>query len=99
MFAPNPSILNTFEKEGKLRETKKVGSYKMNGINRLIAAALVDRNFCELLLTRPDEAVEMSYNNEDFYLTPNDKKIVVSIRAVSLADFASQIYGWLNTEA
>lgn len=70
----------------------------MNGLNRLIAAALVDYQFCELLLTRPDVAVETTYNKEEFHLTPEDKKFVLSIKATSLADFASQVHHWLRAD-
>jgi hypothetical protein len=61
------------------------------GLNRLVAVALVDRRFCQLLLSCPQIAVEQEYNLESFRLTLEEKKIITSITANSLNDFTRQI--------
>lgn len=61
-------------------------------LSRLIAAAVVDRKFCELLLVNPAAALESSYGSESFNLTPEEKALVLSIQyPTSLADFAAQL--------
>jgi len=61
------------------------------GISRLLSAALISKNFRELLLTDPDQALIQGYLGEDFLLTYHEKKLVLGIRAENLIDFAKQI--------
>ena len=60
-------------------------------ICRLLAAAVVSPGFCQLLLTRPEQALEHGYQGESFLLDGQERTLVVSIRADSLADLARQI--------
>lgn len=60
-------------------------------LNRLITAALISQPFRNLLLTNPDTAVDEGYNGEIFRFTPEERELVVSIRATSLVDYARQL--------
>jgi len=68
-------------------------SLSPNGeLSRLIAAAVVDQRFRELLLENPVAALESNYGSESFHLTPEEKALVLSIQCpTSLADFAEQL--------
>ena len=60
-------------------------------ISRLLAAAVVNRKFRELLLVDPCQALDQGYEGENFSLTAYERKIVISIQAEDLNDFALQI--------
>ncbi|GAB4430723.1 MAG: hypothetical protein Kow0031_11670 [Anaerolineae bacterium] len=61
-------------------------------ISRLVAAAVVDRQLRHLLLTDVPTALARGYNNQPFSLTPDELKLVMSVKLpASLADFARQI--------
>lgn len=62
-----------------------------NGLNKLLAAAVVNKKFCDLLLTNPQAALNNGYNGETFHLQEEDQRLVLSIRAGSLAEFAAHI--------
>jgi len=61
------------------------------GLSRLLTAAVVNREFCNLLLANPAMAVETGYNGEPFDLALEEQELIYSIRATSLTDFAEQI--------
>ena len=61
------------------------------GISRLLAAAVINQGFRDLLLTRPAEALAQGYYGEEFALDRNEKNLVLSIQAKDLSDFAIQI--------
>jgi len=60
-------------------------------LSRLINAAIVNREFCELLLTNPARALANGYYGEWFHLTSEEQNLILSIHAASLADFAMQL--------
>jgi hypothetical protein len=62
-----------------------------SGINKLLAAAVVNKKFCDLLLTDPKAALRNGYNGESFQLREEDQRLVLSIQADSLADFAAHL--------
>jgi len=62
-----------------------------NDVNRLIAAAVVDRLFRNQLLTDPANALASGYYGEQFQLTPRERGRVLSIQAASLPEFARQL--------
>jgi hypothetical protein len=66
---------------------------KINGreISRLITAAVVNQGFCQMLLNDPKRALASGYKGERFALGSEEKDLIVSIQAESLADFATQI--------
>lgn len=62
------------------------------GLNRVFAAAVVNRQFCNMLLANPREALKHGYLGEVFTLTPEESDLIASIRAESLSDLARQVY-------
>jgi hypothetical protein len=60
-------------------------------VSKLLTAAVVSRTFCQLLLTNPAQALEDGYNGMRFALTNQEKELLLSIRASSLPELASQI--------
>lgn len=61
-------------------------------LSRLVSAAVVSQEFCDLLLGDPATALRIGYNGSgSFQLAPEDQELVLSIRAKSLADFAAQL--------
>ena len=61
------------------------------GLNRLVAAAVVNQNFCRLLLSKPAQALARGYQGEEFELDHDEADLVLSIRANDLTDFARQL--------
>ena len=57
----------------------------------MFAAAVVNRQFCEMLLNDPEEALRKGYLGETFTLTQDECDLIVSIQARSLADLARQV--------
>jgi hypothetical protein len=62
-------------------------------LSKLVTAAVVSREFCNLLLSSPAAALIAGYYGESFYMTPEEQEVVISIRASSLTDFAIQLTG------
>jgi hypothetical protein len=90
----------TAEKEFEVRMTSlhplgasRASSISLNGkeLSRLISAAVVNREFCNLLLADPAVALATGYNGEAFHLAIEEQELITSIRATSLADFAQQL--------
>ena len=61
------------------------------GLSRLVTAAVINQKFCDLLLTSPTTALASGYSGESFDLTPEERELVLSIRASSLTDFAVKL--------
>jgi hypothetical protein len=61
------------------------------GISSVFAAAVVSKNFCNMLLSNPDQALKQGYMGQTFGLSPEDSALIVSIRAQSLPDLARQV--------
>lgn len=72
-------------------ELFNVVSTNPKAISRLISAAIVDRSFQKVLLTKPAEAMASGYNGETFDLTDDDRAMIMTIQATSLNDFAAQL--------
>jgi len=70
---------------------------KHRSLNQLLCAATVNGRFCETLLRNPAQAISVGYFNHSFALTPEERDMVVSIRAHRLEDFAAEVYRWLST--
>ncbi|HNB50640.1 MAG TPA: hypothetical protein PK530_01785 [Anaerolineales bacterium] len=60
-------------------------------LNRLIAAAVIDREFCALLLTNPLRAIGEGYYGEYFQFSPEAKARIGTIEASSLSEFAQKL--------
>lgn len=65
-------------------------------IGRLISAAVVDRNFCDLLLHDPSTALEKGFYGERFRLSSRERQFVLTVKATSLTNFAAQ---WVSRES
>ncbi len=59
--------------------------------SRLLHAAVVNKRFCESLLSNPLASIEAGYCGEKFHFTREQKERVNEIRAASLEDFAAQL--------
>lgn len=62
-----------------------------SGISRVFAAAVVNQQFCSMLLHDPQTAIQNGYVGETFSLSREERDLIVSIRANSLADLAKQV--------
>ena len=59
-------------------------------LSRLLTAAVISSQFRQQLLNNPAKAITTGYRGEVFQLGRDEKQRLSSIRATSLADFASQ---------
>jgi hypothetical protein len=76
---------------------KEDNTLTYNGeLSRLITAAVVNQKFCNLLLTDPQLALATGYKGEVFQLTQAEYRLILAIKAASLADFATQLAQSLN---
>jgi hypothetical protein len=60
-------------------------------INRLLAAAVINRSFCDLLLENPEMALAEGFQGEYFPLSAEERALLLSIRAGNLSDLARQL--------
>jgi len=60
-------------------------------LSRLLAAAVINQEFCHSLLEDPEAALKAGFQGESFCLTKEEYDLVLSIRADSLAHLASQL--------
>jgi hypothetical protein len=63
----------------------------ITGINKMFAAAIVNNQFCQLLLNEPKIALRQGYLGDAFDLTFEEQALIVSIRAKSLPELAQQV--------
>jgi hypothetical protein len=61
------------------------------GLSKLFEAAVVNRQFCQLLLSQPETALRQGYLGNSFNLTMEEQALIVSIQARSLPDLAQQV--------
>lgn len=59
--------------------------------SRILTAAVISTQFRQLLLSNPGKAIAAGFGGEAFDLDNDDKNRLTSIRASSLAEFASQL--------
>lgn len=59
-------------------------------VSRLLAAAVINPEFCKLLLDNPELALNSGFQGEDFLFNEEERNIILSIRADSLAELADQ---------
>lgn len=84
-------MISSFTYQTKL-QVKVAPVTTPNGLSRVFAAAVVSRQFCDMLLTNPHEALQKGYLGETFSLTREERELIASIRAESLSDLARQVY-------
>ncbi len=61
------------------------------GLGHLFAAAVVNRQFREMLLENPEAALQRGYLGERFELSREERERLTSVRAQSLADLAKTL--------
>jgi hypothetical protein len=61
------------------------------GLNSVFAAAVVNREFGELLLSDPEVALKQGYLGKGFALSREETSAILSIRAASLSELAQQV--------
>jgi len=89
----NPMIAAPIKFSANLPKTRaNRPQTRSNGLNRVFAAAVVNRQFCDMLLKNPREALKKGYLGETFILTPEEVSLIDSIRADTLSDLARQVY-------
>ena len=66
-------------------------------LHRLFAAAVVSNQFRTTLLREPEKALANGYLGQIFPLTDQEKKIIKTIRAENLSDFAQKVNQALKT--
>jgi hypothetical protein len=66
-------------------------SNNSSNISRVFAAAVVNRQFRDMLLQDPNTALQNGYLGETFSLSKEEQDLIVSIRANSLSDLAKQV--------
>jgi hypothetical protein len=71
----------------KLTSRSKASS----GLSRVFAAAVVNKQFRDMLLHEPSIALQNGYLGETFSLSKEEEDLLISIRANSLPDLAKQI--------
>ncbi|MDK2981607.1 MAG: hypothetical protein PWQ55_1954 [Chloroflexota bacterium] len=59
--------------------------------SRILSAAVINSKFREMLLSDPVKAVSSGYSGEKFDLDREDQNRLATIRATSLAEFASRL--------
>ncbi len=60
-------------------------------LNRILTAAVINREFCELLLSNPARALSSGYHGKAFSLDIDDRDFILSIEAKSLSEFAEHL--------
>ena len=78
----------------KFHESKLTGPQNprpLQEVSRLLTAAVISAQFRQVLLANPSQALTSGYGGEKFNLPREQRTRVASIRANSLADFASQL--------
>jgi hypothetical protein len=61
------------------------------GLSKLFEAAVLNRQFCQLLLNQPEAALRQGYLGNSFNLTLEEQSLIISIQAKSLPDLAQQV--------
>jgi hypothetical protein len=60
-------------------------------LSRLMAAAVINPKFCDLLLKDPDTAIRNGFQGEEFNFSDGERDLILSIRSNSLTDLANQL--------
>jgi hypothetical protein len=66
-------------------------------LHRLLAAAIVNSQFRDTLLTEPELALAGGYMGQAFSLTDHEKAVISNVRAKDLTDFAQKVNQALKT--
>jgi len=66
------------------------------GVNRLLAAAVISNQFCNLLLRDPARALQQGFAGEHFILSNAEQDFILSLHARSLQEFAANVCDHLS---
>jgi hypothetical protein len=66
-------------------------SNSSSGLSQVFAAAVVNQQFCKMLLQDPSIAIQKGYLGQTFSLSKEEQDLITSIRANSLSDLAKQV--------
>lgn len=91
VMAASPGPANLFALGSKRTHGSRNDSAGNREVSKLLTAAVVSKAFCQLLLTNPAQALEDGYNGMRFALSNQEKELLLSIRAKSLSELASQM--------
>lgn len=91
-------MATSFNRPTEPRRPVRTAPKRSNGLKRVFAAAVVNRQFCDMLLKNPREALQKGYLGETFILTPEEISLIASIRADTLSDLARQVYAISATD-
>jgi len=72
-------------------QQEKITAPSEREFSRILTAAVVNEKFRNLLLSNPGLAIKAGYGGEAFHLAEKETERISMIRAISLADFATQI--------
>ena len=70
--------------------------HEQTGVNRLLAAALISSQFCNLLLKDPARALRQGFAGEQFSLSSDEQDFILSVRASSLQEFVAHVCDHLS---
>ncbi len=79
----------TFRKTHSLSLASKQNN--SSELSRVFAAAVINKQFCAMLLNYPEQALQNGYFGDPFLLSREEQDLIVSIRANSLTDLATQV--------
>lgn len=85
----NPNLTPAPDSETRLPE---------GDVNRLVAAAVVNQKFRDLLLSEPARALASGFQGEEFDLDYHQEALILSIQASSLSEFARQLVDLQSTK-
>ena len=72
------------------------GDHTETEFSRILTAAVINPQFCRILLSDPGRALTMGFAGEPFKLNAESHDRLSGIRAKSLSDFARQMNGTLT---
>ena len=88
LIEPN-TVQNRAPLVEEYRATRKV-KQEHSELSRLLAAAVVSRQFCNMLLTDPAAAIQNGFAGEHFSLSADEYEIVLSARGSTLPELAQR---------
>jgi len=65
-------------------------------VNRLLAAALISKQFCNLLLKDPARALQQGFAGEHFSLSSDEQDFILSLHVASLQEFIAHVCDHLS---
>ncbi len=77
-------------------ELRPINSMENQESYKILAAAVISKQFREKLLSNPQMAVEAGYDGQCFHIDVEIKQKISIIRANNLSDFAMQLTQNLN---